>query len=61
MLCTCVDDGDEVGGISLNDASYPRACSLSGCAVTKISLDDVIAARADWVAYLERRKAEFGG
>ncbi len=61
MLCTYVDDGDEIGGLSLIDASCPRACSLSGCAVIKLSIDDVIAARADWAAYLARRKAEFGG
>ncbi|MEV6827666.1 hypothetical protein [Amycolatopsis sp. NPDC051102] len=59
VLCTYVDD-DEIGGISLIDASSPRACSLSGCAVIKLSIDDVIAANADWPAYLARRKREFG-
>lgn len=59
VLCTYIDDGDEIGGISLIDATSPRACSLSGCAVTKLSIADVIAARTDWPAYLARRKAEF--
>ncbi|MEV6139691.1 hypothetical protein AB0L63_27325 [Nocardia sp. NPDC051990] len=59
VLCTYINDGDEIGGISLIDATSPRACSLSHCAVIKLSIDDVIAARADWPAYLARRKAEF--
>jgi hypothetical protein len=58
VLCTYID-GDEIGGVSLIDASEPRACSLSGCAVAKLTIEDVIAARADWPAYLARRKAEF--
>ncbi|MEV4128063.1 hypothetical protein [Nocardia sp. NPDC049707] len=59
VLCTHINDGDEIGGISLIDATSPRACSLSHCAVIKLSIDDVIAARADWPAHLARRKAEF--
>lgn len=59
VLCTHINDGDEIGGISLIDASSPRACSLSGCAVIKLSIVDVIAARADWPAYQARRKEEF--
>ncbi len=59
VLCTYIDDGDEIGGISLIDASAPRACSLSGCGVIKLSIADVVAARADWPAYLARRKADF--
>jgi hypothetical protein len=58
VLCTLVD-GDEIQGISLIDASAPRACSLGHCAVIKLSIEDVIAARSDWPAYLARRKAEF--
>ncbi|GAA3274826.1 hypothetical protein GCM10020218_021050 [Dactylosporangium vinaceum] len=58
VLCTSVD-GDEIQGISLIDASMPRACSIGHCAVIKLSIEDVIAARADWSAYLARRKAEF--
>ena len=58
VLCTHVD-GDEVAGISLIDASMPRSCSLSHCGVVKLTIDDVIAARADWPGYLARRKAEF--
>ncbi|NNH73031.1 hypothetical protein HLB23_24750 [Nocardia uniformis] len=58
VLCTYVD-GDELGGISLIDATEPRACSLGHCGVIKLSIDDVIAARADWPAYSVRRKAEF--
>jgi hypothetical protein len=61
VLCTSIDDGDEIGGISLIDASAPRACSLSGCAVVKLSIEDVVAARADWPAHLARRRAEFDG
>ncbi|MFC8615021.1 hypothetical protein ACFT9M_01185 [Micromonospora purpureochromogenes] len=59
VLCTHINDGDEIGGISLIDASSPRACSLSGCAVIKLSIADVIAARADWPAYQARRREEF--
>ena len=58
VLCTIVD-GDEVQGISLIDASVPRACSVGHCGVIKLSIHDVIAARADWSTYLQRRKAEF--
>jgi hypothetical protein len=29
--------------------------------VTRLTIEDVIAARADWLAYLARRKAEFDG
>jgi hypothetical protein len=59
VLCTYIDDGDEIGGISLIDASAPRACSLSGCAVVKLTITDVLEARADWPAYRARRQAEF--
>ncbi|MFC0007287.1 hypothetical protein [Micromonospora siamensis] len=58
VLCTHVD-GDEIGGISLIDASSPRACSLSGCAVVKLSVADVVAARADWPRYEARRRRDF--
>ncbi len=58
VLCTHID-GDEIQGISLIDASSPRACSLSHCGVIKLSITDVIAARADWPTYLARRNAEF--
>jgi len=58
VLCTHID-GDEISGISLIDASAPRACSLSHCAVIKLTVSDVIEARADWPAYLNRRRAEF--
>jgi hypothetical protein len=58
VLCTH-NDGDQIQGISLIDASMPRACSVGFCAVVELSIDDVIAARADWPAYLARRKAEF--
>ncbi|MEV6712719.1 hypothetical protein AB0M48_11835 [Lentzea sp. NPDC051208] len=60
VFCTYIDeDGDEIGGISLIDATAPRACSLGHCGVIKLSIADVIAARANWPAYLTRRKAEF--
>ncbi|MEU6716898.1 hypothetical protein ABZ897_36015 [Nonomuraea sp. NPDC046802] len=57
VLCT-FNDGDQIEGISLIDASMPRACSVGFCAVIKLSIDDIIAARIDWPAYLARRKAE---
>jgi hypothetical protein len=58
VLCL-YNDGDQIHGVSLIDASAPRACSIGHCAVVKLSVDDVIAARADWPSYLQRRKAEF--
>jgi hypothetical protein len=57
VLCT-FNDGDQIQGISLIDATAPRACSISHCAVTKLSVADVITARTDWPAYLARRKVE---
>jgi hypothetical protein len=57
VLCVAVDD-DEVRGISLLDASMPRSCSLDHCGVVKLSIEDVLAARADWPAYRERRERE---
>jgi hypothetical protein len=56
VLCTFAD-GDEIEGISLIDATTPRACSVGHCGVIKLSVADVIAARADWPAYLARRMA----
>src|SRR4051812_752949 len=50
-LCT-FNDGDQIQGISLVDATAPRACSIGHCAVIKLSIADVIAARADWSTYL---------
>jgi hypothetical protein len=58
VLCT-FNDGDQIQGISLIDATMPRACSIGYCAVIKLCIDDVIAARADWPTYLTRRKNEF--
>jgi hypothetical protein len=46
-------------GISLIDATTPRACDLARYGVIKLSISDVIAARADWPEYLARRRAEF--
>lgn len=57
-LCT-LNDGDQIQGISLIDATAPRACSIGHCAVIKLSITDVIAARANWPTYLAHRKAEF--
>ncbi|MEJ3651490.1 hypothetical protein WEH80_00590 [Actinomycetes bacterium KLBMP 9759] len=59
VLCTYISEDDEIRGISLIDATTPRACSLGHCGVIKLSIADVIAARADWPTYLTRRKAEF--
>jgi hypothetical protein len=53
------NDGDQIHGVSLVDGSAPRACSIGHCAVVKLSVDDVIEARADWPAYQARRRAEF--
>jgi hypothetical protein len=58
VLCTHID-GDEIQSSSLIDASSPRACSLSHCGLIKLSITDVIAARADWPTYLARRNAKF--
>lgn len=65
VLCTRVDVnddqiGDDVYGISLMDATAPRACSVKHCGVVKLSIDDVLAARHDWPAYVARRSAEIG-
>ena len=58
VLCTSVD-GDELEGISLIDASMPRACSIGHCGVIKLSVQDALAARTNWPTYLARRQAEF--
>jgi hypothetical protein len=57
VLCT-YNDGEVLTGISLIDATTPRACDLKHCGVIKLAIADVIAARADWPGYLARRKAE---
>jgi hypothetical protein len=57
VLCTVID-GDDIQGISLIDATAPRACTIGHCGVIKLSIADVIAARADWPAYRARREAE---
>lgn len=58
VLCT-YNDGDAVQGISLIDATTPRSCSLRHCGVIRLTIQDVVEARADWPAYLERRRAGF--
>lgn len=57
VLCTH-NDGEVVMGISLIDASSPRTCDLKHCGVIRLSISDVITARADWPRYLARRKEE---
>jgi hypothetical protein len=57
VLCTFTD-GDEIEGISLIDATAPRACTIGHCGVIKLSIADVITARADWPAYRARREVE---
>lgn len=57
VLCTNIDD-DEVNGISLIDATSPRACSLTHCGVIKLAIADVLEARADFPAYQARRRQE---
>jgi hypothetical protein len=37
----------------------PRICSVLHCGVVKLSIDDVVVARANWPVYLARREAEF--
>jgi hypothetical protein len=58
VLCTH-NDGGSLMGISLIDATTPRSCDLNHCGVIKLSVADVIAARADWRGYLARRTDEF--
>ena len=58
VLCTH-NDGEVIMGISLIDATSPRTCDLKHCGVIKLAIDDVIAARENWHAYLARRKEEF--
>jgi len=55
VLCTH-NDGEVVMGISLIDATSPRTCDLKHCGVVKLSVTDVIAARANWPSYLARRQ-----
>ncbi len=40
-LCISVEDG-AVNGISLVDGSYPRCCSVPGCGVRKLSLQEAL-------------------
>jgi hypothetical protein len=47
------------GDLSLIDASSPRTCDLKHCGVVKLTIADVIAARAGGPSYMERRKREF--
>jgi hypothetical protein len=58
VLCT-FNDGDEIRGISLIDATEPRACSIGFCGVIKLSVEDVIEARRDWPAYRLLRETEW--
>jgi len=57
VLCTDTCD-DEVRGISLIDATSPRSCSLIHCGVIKLTIAEVLEARADFPAYQARRKQE---
>lgn len=44
--CLCVKvDGDDIDGISLVDASYPRCCSIHHCAPKKISINKAMQMR----------------
>lgn len=47
VLCTEVD-GDDIAGISLIDGTMPRSCSLSHCAVQRMSLEEAIELRDAW-------------
>ncbi len=40
-LCVWVDD-DEVLGISLIDGTHPRGCSIFGCGIRKLSLNEAL-------------------
>jgi hypothetical protein len=40
-LCIRVDD-DEVSGISLVDGTSPRSCSIFGCGIVRLSLDEAV-------------------
>jgi hypothetical protein len=61
VLCTHVHDDDSISGISLIDGSGPRNCSLVHCGVELLTVDDVIAIRQNFSAYVARRKAEMNG
>ena len=41
VVCFTVDyDLDEISGVSLIDGSYPRWCSLRGCGIRKLTVDE---------------------
>ena len=57
VLCTSSDE-DQISGISLIDATAPRARALTHCGVIKLTIADVLEARDDFPAYQARRRQE---
>lgn len=57
VLCTNSHE-DQISGISLIDATAPRACSLTHCGIIKLTIADVLEARDDFPAYQARRRQE---
>jgi len=41
-------DGDQIGGISLIDGSWPNLCSIINCKITKLSVKDAINIAIHW-------------
>jgi hypothetical protein len=60
VLCVDVIGGDDLIGISLIDASWPRSCSLRQCGVVELTISDVVEARQDFDAYVARRTLDVG-
>ena len=59
VFCVSLDvDDDEITGISLIDGSTPRSCSLQFCGVEQLTLEDVVAIKRDFAAYVAKRQAE---
>jgi hypothetical protein len=64
VLCTSVieEAGGDTGleGISLIDGSAPRSCSVAHCGPVPMTLEEALAAKEDFPAYVARRTAEVG-
>lgn len=59
VLCVGVnEEDDEMWGISLIDGSQPRACSLQHCGPVALTVEEAVAIKADFAAYVARRTAE---
>ncbi|MCP4308373.1 MAG: hypothetical protein GY788_26535 [bacterium] len=59
VLCVGVDEEeDEMWGISLIDGSQPRAVSPQHCGPLRLTVEEVVAIKADFEAHVARRMAE---